>query len=94
MEKYIGFLVFLIIISYLAPKEEYAKYYHFLMGILILIMLLQGYADFWKKGEVEIEDKLSKDYEFFREEKEVGLSDSVFYWGTSDSYSDSHGENK
>lgn len=74
MKAYLGLVIFLLIVSYLSPKEKYEKYFQFLVGIIIAVMILEPLSVFfqhisYEKGDC-IEEYLDTDAIFFGKEKE------------------------
>ena len=46
LKKIYLFMLILMVLSYLVPKEEYKKYIHFFIGIFVVVLLLKPVLEF------------------------------------------------
>lgn len=69
MKEYLGLVILLLIISYLMPNDKYQRYYQFVMGVLIAIVILQPVFgkllddNYWRMEKVE--DILTENADLF-----------------------------
>lgn len=73
MKEYLGLVIILLIVSYLSPKEKYEKYFQFLVGIIIAVMILEPLSVFFSHISYErkdyFEEYLGTDAIIYGEEK-------------------------
>lgn len=46
LKKFYVFMLILMVLSYLVPKEEYKKYIQFFIGIFVVVLLLKPVLEF------------------------------------------------
>lgn len=73
MKEYLGLVILLLIISYLMPNDKYQRYYQFVMGVLIAIVILQP-----------VFGKLFDDNYWRMEKVEDILTENAYLFGTSE----------
>lgn len=47
LKKFYIFMLILMVLSYLVPKEEYKKYIQFFVGIFVVVLLLKPVLEFF-----------------------------------------------
>jgi stage III sporulation protein AF len=47
LKKFYIFMLILMVLSYLVPKEEYKKYIQFFIGIFVVVLLLKPVLEFF-----------------------------------------------
>ena len=61
VKNYFLLMLILFLLSYLAPKEEYRKYFDYFISILVIAILIQPLGVFVSKGaQNQVKEELEK----------------------------------
>lgn len=79
-KNYFGIAFMLLIVSYLAPKETYRKYFQFVISILLTIILFQPLEEWIFSGEMagKIIDFRQLEEAFAFQEDRMKLEGDIF----------------
>lgn len=79
VRDYFIFMLALFLFSYLAPKENYRKYFQFFIGVLMVAILMRPVLTlFSEDGEEEIREKVAQVEEHLEDMEFYGEGEDIF----------------
>lgn len=87
IKGYVYFMIILMVVSYLTPKEEYRKYVQFFMGILLAVVIIRPVIG-WiaKESWYTAVEQVNELYEQIGQIEYEGEGKDVYtiFWGEED----------